>query len=75
MSAKKKDVVEETPVEAEEVIAPTAGKIVSRKILKDEIIDLQKEGRLVGYNSITGVGMVREKGLLTRWPGGNPVAE
>ncbi len=41
---------------------------VVRKIEKDEIISLQKEGKLVKHDSRTGMGVVLNKGTATRWP-------
>jgi len=43
---------------------------VERKITKDEVIQLQIDGRLVEFDSATQIGKVREVGHPTRWPGG-----
>lgn len=53
-----------------------SNKTVERKIDKDEVIQLQKDGKLVGYDPATGIGIVREEGYKTRWPGdgAGPVA-
>ncbi len=46
---------------------------VVRKIEKDEIISLQKEGKLVKYDSRTSMGVVLTKGKDTKWPVDNTI--
>lgn len=88
MSAKKKDKVEspkasQTSGVAKEDIRKGVFKTprglsnatVERKITRDEIIQLQKEGRLVEFNPATQMGKVREQGHPTRWPGGDCEAD
>ncbi len=41
-----------------------------RKVTRDEVIQLQKEGKLMGFNPATQIGIVRVEGHPTRWPGG-----
>jgi len=43
-------------------------KVVSRKISKDELIPLQKEGKLKGYDPATGIGLVASVGKKIIWP-------
>ncbi len=43
---------------------------VERKVTRDEVIQLQIEGKLVEFNPVTQIGKVREEGHPTRWPGG-----
>ena len=56
--------VEENPV----VMPPQSSGPVLVKIDPKDIIQLQKDGRLMGYDPETGMGKVREKGLPTIWP-------
>lgn len=44
--------------------------VVERKVTRDEVIQLQKDGRLVEFDPATQIGKVREVGHPTRWPGG-----
>ncbi len=50
--------------------AKVSNATVERKIDKDELISLQKEGRLEGYNPATDVGIVRKVGLKISFPEG-----
>tara|TARA_Y100000310_G_C20049753_1_gene520011 strand:- start:263 stop:484 length:222 start_codon:yes stop_codon:yes gene_type:complete len=45
-------------------------KTVSRKVEQNELLQLQKEGRLVGYDPATRIGVVKESGDATKWPAG-----
>jgi len=54
---------------AKPVEAPA--KSVERKIEKDELIPLQKEGRLTSYNPTTGMGTVLSQGKKVNWPAGS----
>ncbi len=58
--------------EAPEVKVPAKkdSNIIERKINKDELIQLQKEGKLVGYNPATGIGQVKTVGSKINFPGG-----
>lgn len=69
MSAKKAKEKEAPEVKAE---APSESKTVERKIAKDELIPLQKEGKLVGYDPATGIGRVKTKGSKINFPEGKP---
>ena len=44
------------------VVKPVRKAIVERKIEADELISLQKEGKLVGYDPATGIGLVKDVG-------------
>lgn len=41
---------------------------ILRKIDKDELLSLEKEGKLVKYDPRTGMGVVLTKGKDTKWP-------
>jgi len=65
------EVPAEVPKEASQ--APEAPKPVNNrssvvKIDPKDIIQLQKDGKLMSYDPATGMGEVREKGLPTIWP-------
>ena len=70
MSAKAKKAVEK--VEEAPVAPKESAKSVERKINKDELISLQKEGKLASYDPTTGMGTVLSKGKNVTWPGGEP---
>ena len=60
----------EAPIEAKapiEAPARSSGAVWT-KIDPKDVIQLQKDGRLMGYDPETGMGLVREKGLPTIWP-------
>ena len=72
-SAAKVTPKKEVPAkEAPKAKAPS--KIVERKISQDELLSLQKEGKLMGYDPTTKIGKVKEAGSKIEWPGGEPVA-
>ena len=79
MSAKRKSTVKETDSGAKDEVLKTppglSTKTIERKVGRDEIIQLQKEGKLVGFDPKTGMGVVREEGHPTRWPGGDCKAD
>ena len=60
----------EAPIEVKApIVAPAKpSSSVWAKIDPKDIIQLQKDGRLMGYDPATGMGRVREKGLPTIWP-------
>ena len=57
-------------VEVEEPVTKRKNnKTVEIKVSgKSEIIQLQKDGKLVGYDPATGIAIVREEGLGVIWP-------
>ena len=59
---------------AEKTAATSSAAIVTRKIEPDEIVQLQKEGRLKGYDPATRIGKVAKIGRKTEWPEGDPKA-
>ena len=64
-ASKKDDAVDKTAPELKK-----SDKTVTRKIKKDELLSLQKEGKLVGYNPANGMGEVREVGNKIKFPAG-----
>ena len=58
----KKDEGSDAPPET------SGAKEISKKISGDELISLQKEGRLKGYDPKTGIGIVLSKGNKINWP-------
>ena len=71
MSAKDKSTKGSKAPEAkvpEKEVKATA-KSVERKITAEELIPLQKEGRLTSYDSATGIGTVLSVGKNVKWPG------
>lgn len=61
--AKKDEATEETASKA-------SNKIIECKISKDELLSLQKEGRLCGYDPRTGIGRVKSIGNKITFPEG-----
>ena len=68
MCAKKKA---PEAVENPESKTPEPLKTLRRKIEKNEIIQIQKEGRLIEYDPVTRVGLIRTEARNIKWPGGN----
>jgi len=68
-SAKATEAPKATEAKAPEKEAKVVAKIVERKITPEEIIDLQKEGRLKSYDPATGMGTVASAGKKINWPG------
>ena len=57
-----------------EKVIKKSNQIVSRKVSAEELIPLQKEGRLVGYDPKTKIGQVKDRGSKINWPEVSPDA-
>ena len=68
-SAKATEAPKATEAQAPEKEVKATAKSVERKILQEELISLQKEGRLTSYDSATGIGTVLSVGKNVKWPG------
>ena len=68
MAKKKEEKVEER---VDSKTPPVTNKLIERKIEVDELLQLQKEGRLVEFDPATAMGKIWEKPRKIVWPGGN----
>ena len=68
-SAKATEAPKATEAKAPEKEVKATAKSVERKITAEELIPLQKEGRLKSYDPATGMGTVASVSKKINWPG------
>lgn len=82
---KKKDVAKETELAEESAgteessksskVIRKSNKAIKRVITTKELLDLQKEGRLEGYDPATKEGIILEEGNDIKFPDGDTTVE